>query len=167
MSDSSIGRFIQLLSEICDIGEREPELITPIFEHAINNAQNAVTMPEQKSMFLSALACDIELDTEVSRIIWDTYEKVYLHHHQHPQQESQIESTNVIDSQTQPPQHHDRPIKVTCPLCRQMNTISKKQKPIVGLSDKCCICWENSVQVFFPVCGHVCVCSSCLDVMNT
>lgn len=52
-------------------------------------------------------------------------------------------------------------IFVKCPLCRKNNILSKPKK-IIGLSDKCCICLENSVEIDFPNCPHCCVCECCL-----
>lgn len=53
------------------------------------------------------------------------------------------------------------PIKVKCPLCRIDNTISKYKK-IIGLSEKCCICLENNIEIDFPDCPHCCICLECL-----
>lgn len=55
---------------------------------------------------------------------------------------------------------------VTCPLCRAEVSV-KNPKRIPGLSDLCCICQDNHVEILFPnpECYHVCVCMSCLKQM--
>ncbi len=50
---------------------------------------------------------------------------------------------------------------VNCPICRTLNTIKIQQKKIKGLEEKCCICMDKNVEVFFQECGHVCICHVC------
>lgn len=50
---------------------------------------------------------------------------------------------------------------VKCPICKQDNSIKKNQQKVIGLSDTCVVCMNANVNVFFPNCGHVCVCQSC------
>jgi len=50
---------------------------------------------------------------------------------------------------------------VKCPLCRQENTLINPRK-ILGLNDECCICYENKVEILFPICYHICICFTCL-----
>jgi hypothetical protein len=52
-------------------------------------------------------------------------------------------------------------IQVNCPICKQTNQINKNQQKVFGSSDNCVICLTNNVEIFFPNCGHVCVCSGC------
>jgi len=51
---------------------------------------------------------------------------------------------------------------IQCPLCR---TINKKDdiKPVKGSGDKCAVCYEKSVEHYFPTCHHACVCDSCFN----
>lgn len=53
---------------------------------------------------------------------------------------------------------------VQCPLCRADNTLSNPKK-ILGLSDQCCICMSNNVEILMPTCYHCCVCLDCLKRM--
>lgn len=57
--------------------------------------------------------------------------------------------------------------KIECPLCKKENTIKRDQKKIYGCDNTCCICLVNSVEVFFPECGHICVCLGCLEKIDT
>jgi len=52
-------------------------------------------------------------------------------------------------------------ITILCPICRTSNDISANQKKIKGLTDKCSICFDKNVEIFFPNCAHVCVCYEC------
>jgi hypothetical protein len=54
-------------------------------------------------------------------------------------------------------------LNIKCPLCKQDNQVNKDQQKIFGLTDTCVICLGNKVEVFFPNCGHVCVCLSCFE----
>ena len=53
------------------------------------------------------------------------------------------------------------PLKIECPLCRQMNTVSADQKQVFGVKDQCVVCMEQPCEIFFPQCGHVCLCRAC------
>jgi hypothetical protein len=57
-------------------------------------------------------------------------------------------------------------LEIKCPICKQDNKINKNQQKIFGLTDTCAVCLENKVEVFFPKCGHVCVCSSCFKKLT-
>ncbi len=51
---------------------------------------------------------------------------------------------------------------VKCPICRSDNpTVSTKK--ITGLTDKCCICIDNNVEILLPTCYHCCMCLACLE----
>jgi hypothetical protein len=52
-------------------------------------------------------------------------------------------------------------LEIICPICKKLNIINEKQQKIFGLSDQCVICMENPVEVYFPSCGHVCICIKC------
>jgi len=48
-----------------------------------------------------------------------------------------------------------------CPYCRA--TINKKNSfKIKALTEKCSVCLENNVEIYFPECEHACICSECL-----
>lgn len=55
---------------------------------------------------------------------------------------------------------------IQCQLCKKTNQISKNQQKIFGLTDTCIVCMDNNVEVFFPTCGHVCVCMSCFKILT-
>jgi hypothetical protein len=57
-------------------------------------------------------------------------------------------------------------IETTCPICKKINTLQINQQKIYGLSDICCICLSNNVEVFLPNCGHVCMCYNCFLLLN-
>lgn len=52
-------------------------------------------------------------------------------------------------------------IIIICPICRCENSINQSQPIIKGLTDKCVICMDKSVEIYYPKCGHTCVCSEC------
>lgn len=55
----------------------------------------------------------------------------------------------------------NRTVSINCPICREPNQIKGDQKKIVGIDVDCCVCLDKKVAVFFPNCGHVCVCFDC------
>lgn len=52
-------------------------------------------------------------------------------------------------------------ISVKCPICRTNNTIKASQHKIIGIDIECCICLNNKIEIFFPDCGHICLCYDC------
>jgi len=50
---------------------------------------------------------------------------------------------------------------VACPLCRTDNSRGEIRS-IKGSSDKCSVCLDNEVAVYFLACEHACVCRECL-----
>jgi hypothetical protein len=50
---------------------------------------------------------------------------------------------------------------VACPLCRTENSRGEIRS-IKGSSDKCSVCLDNEVAVYFLACEHACVCRECL-----
>lgn len=62
-----------------------------------------------------------------------------------------------------------RIIELDCPICRTHNSIPNSQPKLFGLSDdnKCKVCLENTVNIFLPQCGHACLCSECLEKLDT
>jgi hypothetical protein len=55
----------------------------------------------------------------------------------------------------------DESYVMKCPLCRSMNKIPVDQKQVYGIDDVCVVCKTDKAQIYFPSCGHVCVCHSC------
>ena len=56
--------------------------------------------------------------------------------------------------------------KLLCPICRADNIISiMNNKKILGLTDKCCVCMDNNVEVLLPNCFHCCLCLQCLKTI--
>jgi len=50
--------------------------------------------------------------------------------------------------------------KIKCPLCR--TEINKESiRNVKGSSDKCKVCLETDVTIYFEECEHACVCSDC------
>jgi hypothetical protein len=56
--------------------------------------------------------------------------------------------------------------QLACPLCKVINIIPNEQSKVFGQIDKCIVCMVNNINVFFPVCGHLCICSECLIYLN-
>jgi hypothetical protein len=56
-------------------------------------------------------------------------------------------------------------IFIKCPICRTDIEVDKAG-PIFGSSDKCSICFENSVEVYFPECGHATTCKLCFEILK-
>lgn len=54
---------------------------------------------------------------------------------------------------------------VECPICR-MNNDSSQVKEILGLEDKCKVCFEKNINIVFLNCKHACVCNTCLDMIK-
>ena len=61
-----------------------------------------------------------------------------------------------------PDNNDEQPDYIACPLCR-CQIDRKNTKNIKGSSDKCKICLENDVEIYFMECEHACVCSECLS----
>ena len=57
--------------------------------------------------------------------------------------------------------------KISCPLCKVINIIPNEQSKVFGQTDNCCICMVNNINVFFPICGHICICNECLIPLNS
>jgi hypothetical protein len=55
---------------------------------------------------------------------------------------------------------------IKCPICRKDIDVDKVS-PIFGSSDKCSICFDNSVEVYFTECGHATICKSCFETLKT
>lgn len=55
---------------------------------------------------------------------------------------------------------------IICPLCKKKNSISKQQSKLYGNNDSCVICMENNIEIFFPNCGHACICLNCCIKLN-
>jgi hypothetical protein len=49
---------------------------------------------------------------------------------------------------------------IMCPICRTIND-KEEIKPIKGSNDKCSVCYENNVELYFQDCEHACVCNEC------
>jgi len=71
-----------------------------------------------------------------------------------------LSMTPTID--TPPP---NKTYNIKCPMCREDNYISKLTK-LYCITDKCCICMENVVNVLLPNCGHCCICTTCLSTLD-
>jgi hypothetical protein len=54
---------------------------------------------------------------------------------------------------------------IKCPMCRK-DIDCDKVGPIFGTSDKCSICMENNVEVYFPECGHATICKICFETLK-
>ena len=49
---------------------------------------------------------------------------------------------------------------VKCPLCRKLNT-NNDILPLTGSSEKCCVCLNANVELYFKKCSHACICKEC------
>ena len=61
----------------------------------------------------------------------------------------------------------EKDISIKCPICRRLNIVKSTQQKVFGSQNKCSVCLETNANIFLPMCGHICVCSDCLDKMNT
>lgn len=52
---------------------------------------------------------------------------------------------------------------IKCPLCRTENIKQKHVKNIKGISDKCSVCYDKEVSIYFTECEHACVCCDCYE----
>lgn len=57
-------------------------------------------------------------------------------------------------------------IKIICPICKKINEYSSNQIKIYGSEEICCVCLSNKIEVFFPNCGHACICLECSNNLN-
>ena len=60
----------------------------------------------------------------------------------------------------------EKNINIQCPICKEHNEFSSNQKKVYGLDENCCICLSNKVEVYFPSCGHICICIECCNKMT-
>ena len=58
-------------------------------------------------------------------------------------------------------------LNICCPICRTNNIILHTQQKIKGLTNECVICMDTNIEIFFPKCGHVCICYKCALQLNT
>jgi len=56
-------------------------------------------------------------------------------------------------------------IFIKCPICRTDIDIDKVG-PIFGSSDKCSICFDTNVEVYFSECGHATTCKPCFEILK-
>ena len=49
-----------------------------------------------------------------------------------------------------------------CPYCRSINNKNKIMK-LKGNEQKCCICLDNNINIYFPECEHSVVCEKCFE----
>jgi hypothetical protein len=58
---------------------------------------------------------------------------------------------------------------INCPICKQNNIFSINQQKVFNVSELCCICMTDPVEIYLPNCGHICICNLCcieLDKKN-
>ena len=59
----------------------------------------------------------------------------------------------------------NKKLTILCPLCRTI--VNKKEIFFIkGNDQKCNVCLENNVEVYFPECQHACICKVCLKLIN-
>ena len=51
--------------------------------------------------------------------------------------------------------------KRKCPLCREFSFIPSSNVHVKGIDQKCSICMEKEVQIYFSSCGHLPCCADC------
>lgn len=105
---------------------------------------------------LEALACDRSILPEKMRC--DVKGCKYAHIH-----------TREGHLMVSPDESKEKTIEyiIKCPLCRTDNKITDTQKKVTGISDTCAVCMSSKAEVYFPECGHVCICVGCAEKMNT
>ena len=54
---------------------------------------------------------------------------------------------------------------IKCPVCRTDINVDNIG-PIFGASDKCVICLEHNVEIYFPDCGHANTCKICFETLK-
>jgi len=57
-------------------------------------------------------------------------------------------------------------LAIKCPICRCLNNVPKTQVKAFGVTEKCSVCLDKPSQIFFPQCGHICVCQDCGQLLN-
>lgn len=70
-----------------------------------------------------------------------------------------LQCRNQVQDQVQ-----DQEIKqyeFKCPTCRKDNIVKTNQPKVFGSTEKCCICMDESANIFLPSCGHL-ICDTCL-----
>ena len=53
-----------------------------------------------------------------------------------------------------------KPTDIECPLCRTINK-DEDVMPLKGCSEKCCVCLDKNVELYFKQCNHASVCLEC------
>jgi len=56
--------------------------------------------------------------------------------------------------------------EIICPICKTDNKIDDKQSKVYGIDELCIICYEKNQEIFFPKCGHICICIDCCNKMK-
>ena len=150
-SDSRISTRAKALCEILSDRMEWPEAGVSM-THVIEIALKAVVSASNKrvrSTFWDTIKSQVEVDEEnmtaVESAFWDAFQKT----------EHIAKSTDLAIS-----------YEIQCPVCRVKNIVSSKQKNVVGVDNVCCVCLVNCAQIYFPECGHVCVCSTCLILLH-
>lgn len=59
--------------------------------------------------------------------------------------------------------NNDKYDEIVCPICKKNNKINKKQSKLFGYDELCIICMDKNKEIFFPECGHVCLCINCYN----
>ena len=79
---------------------------------------------------------------------------------------TQVSIPTPIPVQVNAPAPAPAPFQVTCPLCRAVNQIPTDQNKVVGVDQRCVICWDHTSEVFLPTCGHICLCRECCQHLS-
>uniref|UniRef100_A0A6C0BJQ8 RING-type domain-containing protein n=1 Tax=viral metagenome TaxID=1070528 RepID=A0A6C0BJQ8_9ZZZZ len=58
------------------------------------------------------------------------------------------------------------PIEIECPLCRKISHFPSNQAHVVGVDNRCVVCWSHASKIYLPECGHVCLCEECCNRLN-
>lgn len=56
--------------------------------------------------------------------------------------------------------------EIKCLICKKDNKINSKQSKIYGYEEQCIVCMDKNIEIFFPDCGHMCLCKICFDKMK-
>ena len=94
---------------------------------------------------------------------------LFMHHDSWGQYGAEADDTPILEkfigsstNLTEQFKNIDRSVK--CPICREEQPILEILD-IKGSSDKCCVCLDADIEVYFPKCKHANMCKLCLNQM--
>jgi hypothetical protein len=55
---------------------------------------------------------------------------------------------------------------ITCPMCRANTKVLNTYGDDLSIKGKCCICFEENIDLIILYCGHIIMCNECFDNNN-